>query len=117
MQSNIDEAEDAYGVLLNIMGVEIPRGTNKLGRIVKLVPYFQNSRIYYNEELKSHSDTQVGLMQLCAIEDGSSEHDDAPDADQYAITALEKYTTSSRQQKSGEKSYRTGKMIHRYELP
>lgn len=117
VQRNIDEAEDEHDVSLNIMGVEIPRGTNKLGRIVKLVPYFQNSRIYYNEELKSNSDTQIGIIQLCAIEEGSGEHDDAPDADQYAISALDKYTTSSKQKKPGEKSYRTGKMKHRYELP
>ncbi len=48
-------------------------------------------------------------MQLCAIEEGSTEHDDSPDADQSAISALEKYTTSARQNQS-EKPYRVGKM-------
>lgn len=113
---NIEEAEQAYGVNLNIMKIDTPH-TNKLGRIVKMVPYFQNSRIYYNIELKSNNDTQVGIMQLCAVEEGSGEHDDSPDADQQAISHLEKYTTSGKQQKPGEKSYKTGKMKHRYEIP
>jgi phage terminase large subunit-like protein len=112
VQRNIDEAEDAYGVFLNIMKVDTPH-VNKLGRMLKMVPYFQNSRIYYNCELKSHNDTQVGIMQLCAVEEGSSEHDDSPDADQQAIAALEKYTAPARQDRPGEKSWRTGKMKHK----
>lgn len=115
VQRNIDEAEDAYGVSLNIMKVDTPH-VNKLGRMLKMVPYFQNSRIWYNIKLKSHNDTQVGIMQLCAVEEGSSEHDDSPDADQQAISALERYTTSGRQKSSGEKSWRAGKMQHKYEV-
>lgn len=109
VQRNIEEAEDEHGVFLNIMKVDTPH-TNKLGRMLKMVPYFQNSRIYYNRELKSHNDTQVGIMQLCAVEEGSGEKDDSPDADQQAIAALEKYTTSGRRGKEGEKTWRTGKM-------
>lgn len=105
---NIDEAEEEHGVNLNIMKIDTPHA-NKLGRIIKL-PYFHNSRIYYNIELKSHNDTQVGVMQLCAIEEGSGEHDDSPDADQQAIAHLEKYTTSSKQQNQSEKSYQVGRM-------
>ena len=112
VQRNINEAEDAHGVTLNIMKVDNPT-TNKLGRMLKLVPYFQNSRIYYNEALKSHNDTQVGIMQLCAVEEGSTEKDDSPDADQQAIAALEKYTTPTRRN-SEEKSYRVGKMKQTY---
>lgn len=116
VQRNIDEAEDETNVSLNIMKVDTPH-TNKLGRMLRMVPYFQNGRIYYNVELKSHNDTQVGLMQLCAVEEGSSEHDDSPDADQCAISALEKYTTSSRQRDDGKKSWRAGKMKSRYNMP
>ena len=108
VQRNIDEAEDAHGVFLNIMKIDTPH-VNKLGRMLKMVPYFQNSRIYYNRELKSHNDTQVGTMQLCSVEEGSTEHDDSPDADQQAIAALEKYTTPSRPKKDGEKNWRAGK--------
>ncbi|MDR0729926.1 MAG: hypothetical protein LBF19_07395 [Prevotellaceae bacterium] len=112
VQRNINEAEERHGVMLNIMKVDIPT-TNKLGRMLKMVPYFQNSRIYYNEALRSHNDTQVGIMQLIAVEEGSSEHDDSPDADQQAIAALEKYTTPARRA-TGEKTWRTGKMRRNY---
>ncbi len=111
VQRNIEEAEDEHDVDLNIMSVDIPRGNGgKLGRMLKMVPYYHNSRIFYNRELKSHNDTQVGIMQLCAVEEGSDEKDDSPDADQYAITALEKYTTSSKQQDQSKKPYQVGKM-------
>lgn len=112
VRRNIEEAEMAYDVMLNIMKVDNP-ATNKLGRMLKLVPYFQNSRIYYNEDLKSHNDTQVGIMQLIAVEEGSNEHDDAPDADQQAIFALDKYTTPARKL-SDNKSWATGRMKHTY---
>jgi len=112
VQRNINEAEEAHGVTLNIMKVDNPK-TDKLGRMLKLVPYFQNSRIYYNEALKSHSDTQVGIMQLCAVEEGSAEHDDSPDADQQAIAALEKYTTPARKPADG-KSWKAGRMKQTY---
>jgi predicted phage terminase large subunit-like protein len=112
VQRNIDEAEAAHGISLNIMKVDIPT-TGKLGRMLKMVPYFQNSRIYYNEALKSHNDTQVGIMQLCAVEEGSAEHDDSPDADQQAIAALEKYTGPTRKT-STEKSYKVGRMKKTY---
>jgi predicted phage terminase large subunit-like protein len=108
VQRNIEEAEDACGVSLNIMKTDTPH-TNKLGRMLKMVPYYQNSRIYYNKRLKSHNDTQAGIMQLCAVEEGSNEHDDSPDADWQAISALEKYTTPTRRN-TGEKTWRTGKM-------
>lgn len=108
VQRNIDEAEDAAGVSLNIMKVDCPR-TDKLGRILTLVPYFQNSRIFYNEKIKNKIDTQVGIMQLVAVEEGGTEHDDSPDADRQAIAALEKYTGAATR-KSGEKSWVTGKV-------
>lgn len=68
----------------------------------------------HNQALKSHSDTQVGIMQLCSIEEGSTEHDDSPDADQQAISDLEKYVTPFQSRPSGEKSWRAGKMEHKY---
>lgn len=109
VQRNIDEAEDSHGVFLNIMKINTPR-TQKLGRIIKLEPYFQNSRIFYNKELKSHTDTQVGIIQLCSVEEGSTEHDDAPDADEQAISTLEKYTASARQKTEGNQPWAAGKM-------
>lgn len=114
VQRNIQEAEDAYGIYLNIMKVDTPR-VNKLGRMLTMQPYYQNSRIYYNQDLKSKSDAQVDVMQLCAVEEGSTEHDDGPDADQQAISTLERYTTPTRRN-NGQKSYRTGKMKRKYKF-
>jgi predicted phage terminase large subunit-like protein len=112
VQRNIDEAEEESDVNLNIMKVDNPN-TNKLGRMLKMVPYYQNSRIFYNEAIKAKNDTQVGIMQLVAVEEGSTEHDDSPDADQQAIFTLEKYTTPSRKS-ANEKSWATGRMKHTY---
>lgn len=109
VQRIIEEVEEEYCIDLNLSKVNCPK-SNKLGRIIKMQPYYQNGRIFYNEKLKSHSDTQVGIMQLCAIEEGSNEHDDSPDSDQQAISKLELYCTRSSKKNSGDKSYRTGKM-------
>jgi phage terminase large subunit-like protein len=109
VQRNIDEAEDRNDVVLNMMKVSTPK-VNKLGRMLTMVPYYKNGRIYYNIKLKSHNDTQVAIMQLCAVEEGSTEHDDSPDADREALSALEKYVAPVKKKKEGEKSYRVGKM-------
>ena len=116
VQRNIDEVEEEYGIDLNLMKINTPH-VNKMMRIVTMQPYFQNSRIYYNEELKSHNDTQVSIIQLCSIEEGSTEHDDSPDADQQAISKLELYSTPSTKRKEGFKSWVTGKMRSNYNLP
>lgn len=118
VQRSIEEAEDENEVELNLIKIDTPH-TYKVQRIIKfLKPYYQNSRIYYNEALKSHTDTQIGIMQLVAIEEGSTEHDDAPDADHQAIEKLELYCTpgESRRRK-GEKGYKTGLMKRLFNMP
>lgn len=109
VQRIIEEVEDEHNISLNLMKVDTPR-TNKLMRIITMQPYFQNSRVYYSEALRSHSDTQVGIMQLCAIEEGSSEHDDSPDADQQAISTLERYCSPSGRKREGDKSFISGRI-------
>lgn len=116
VERNICEAEDAYCVSLNMMKVDTPR-VNKLGRMLKMVPYYQNARIYYNEKLKANRDAQVGVMQLCAVEEGSTEHDDSPDADESALSALEKYVAPARRKNDGEKDWRVGRMKSKYNMP
>lgn len=111
----IGEVEEMNDISLNLMKITTPR-VNKYMRILTLKPYYQNSRTWYNILLKSHSDTQIGIMQLCAIEEGSTEHDDSPDADQQAISKLEIYSTPS-SRKSGLKSWLTGKMKSKYDIP
>lgn len=113
VERNIDEAEIRNDISLNMMEVNTAKG-NKLGRILTMVPYFQNNRIYYNKDLKSHNDTQVGIIQLCAIEEGSSEKDDSPDADQAAIASLEKYVVPTRRETN--QSWNTGKMTVTYNI-
>ncbi|MFV0599155.1 MAG: hypothetical protein ACK5M0_05460 [Bacteroidales bacterium] len=114
VQRAIEEVEQEQNQWLNLVKINTPK-VNKFGRIVTMQPYYQNSRIYYNLALKSHSDTQVGTMQLCAIEEGSTEHDDSPDADQQAIAKLELYTSSISRRK-GQKTHKTGKMKRKYNI-
>lgn len=116
VERSISESEDENNIDLNLMEISTPM-SKKIQRMLTMQPYYQNSRIYYNEALKSHSDTQVGIMQLCAIEEGMTEHDDSPDADQQAISALDKYCTPGRRRNTGKKSFKTGKMKQKYNMP
>lgn len=86
----IKETENAFGIKLNIVKFHVPK-VKKYDRILTLHPYYQNSRIFYNENLKSHNDTQVGIAQLLGIEPNYKTHDDFPDAHQQGIAFLEPY--------------------------
>ncbi|WP_320053965.1 hypothetical protein [uncultured Acetobacteroides sp.] len=114
VQRAIEEVEYETGISLNLIKINTPH-SNKTMRMITMQPYYQNSRIFYNDKLKSHSDTQVGIMQLCAVEEGNTEHDDSPDADQQAISKLELYCTPKR--KEGKSWWKTGKMKRSIELP
>ena len=91
----IEEVEDDSNLDLNLAQIDTPQG-KKYDRILKLHPYYQNGRIFYNENKKSHNDTQTGLTQLYGIEPGYSGKDDAPDADHQAISKLSKYVVRRR---------------------
>lgn len=86
----IEEVETENKVDLRITKVDTPR-TRKYDRIVSMHPYYQNGRCWWNIKLKPHNDTRVGKAQLFAIEPGYSGHDDAPDADEQAISFLSKH--------------------------
>ncbi|EKJ89913.1 psiM2_ORF9: phage uncharacterized protein, C-terminal domain [Bacteroides finegoldii] len=88
----IGEAETETGVELNLVPVQTPKTTNKILRMISMHPYYQNSRMHVNEELKASPDITVGLKQLYAVEPGMTEHDDSPDADEQAVRKLEIYT-------------------------
>ena len=90
VERTIKEVEREYGITLNIIKVDTPK-TKKYDRILTLQPYYQNGRIYYNIDKKSHHSTQEGLSQLYGIEPGYKTHDDAPDADEQAIKWLSKW--------------------------
>lgn len=81
---------------------------NKFRKILdELEARYQNGRIKYNQKLKNHKDTQIGLQQLFGIHHGYSTKDDAPDADAEAICEGAKYIYSVPE---GEESWHTGKM-------
>lgn len=94
VERTIREVEDQYGIALNIVKSPNPSG-KKYDRILRMHPYYQNGRIYHNQKKKSHADTQTGLSQLFGIEPGYKTKDDAPDADEQAITWLSKWVQSA----------------------
>ncbi len=78
---------------LNIRKAERSKA-NKYDRMLTLHPYYQNGRVWYSEKLKADADTQVALAQLKGIEPGYNTHDDAPDADEQAISILSREAVS-----------------------
>lgn len=63
----------------------------KYDRILSMHPFYQTGRVWFSEKLKNHSDSMVALEQLKGIEPGYDTHDDAPDADEAAISILSLY--------------------------
>ena len=90
VQRIIDEVQAEQGVYLNLIKRK-PEKKNKEERIMELYPYYQNNRVYYNEELKGSSDMQVGISQLKGIEPGYKTHDDWPDGHASLTKELEKF--------------------------
>jgi predicted phage terminase large subunit-like protein len=86
---------------INWIRAERPKG-NKYDRIMNTLPYYQQGIVYYNNNFKSNSDMQVGIVQLFGIEPGYKTHDDSPDADAAALELL------SKRKKSTTATYRTG---------
>ena len=95
VERTIRETEAEYNLILNIVKVQVPKG-KKYDRMLKQQPYYQNSRMYYDIAKKPHKDTQTGLQQLFGLEPGYRTHDDAPDADEQAISYLESYLRTSK---------------------
>jgi predicted phage terminase large subunit-like protein len=89
-----NEIATKKGKHIPLIKAERPK-TNKFDRIVSLLPFYQQSRIFYNKAEKASNDMQVGIAQLLSIEHGSKEHDDSPDADEAAIAILNKYIRAS----------------------
>jgi phage terminase large subunit-like protein len=91
---NIEEIEQEYGIMLNLIKIERRKG-NKFDDMLTMLPQYENGRIYYNEVLKSHKDTQTGIAQLKGLEPGYRTKDDAPDADKYAFDYLDSFEVSA----------------------
>ena len=110
VERTLREVQQETGVNLRIVKVPTPRG-KKIDRMLTMVAWYQNGRIYYNQELKPHADTQTGLKQLYGLEPSYKGHDDAPDADEQAITECDKYISVG----SGSGNYVAGKMDPKHE--
>lgn len=89
VQRTIDEVEDETNVKLRLAKRQT-KG-NKETRILSLESYYQNNRIYFNNDLKGLNDMQIGTTQLKGIEPGYNSHDDWPDSQEFGIKELEKY--------------------------
>lgn len=96
VKRTIKDVETAMNLNLNIVKTDTNR-TKKYDRILSLQPMYQNGRIYYNQYKKNHNSTIIGLQQLYGIEPNYKTHDDAPDADVYAIDFLSKYIRTNSQ--------------------
>jgi phage terminase large subunit-like protein len=93
VERTIQEVCDAAGHELMLAKVDTPKA-NKYDRILSTHVYYQNGRVWYNEKLIGQGDHEVGLSQLKGIESGYSGHDDAPDADQGALSDLSRENRS-----------------------
>lgn len=107
VKRTIAEVEEAEDVTLNIT-----LNTNKRKKYDKIIfeleSRYQNGRIFYNEKLKSHRDTEIGLQQLYGIEPGYTGKDDAPDADAENISFLSKHI-SKKPPADGKGNFQSGK--------
>lgn len=90
VERTIREVEADFGISLRLYKVDTPR-TRKYDRILSLAAYYQNGRIWVDEKLKGHNDTKIGIAQTKGIEPGYSGNDDAPDADEQAISYLSEF--------------------------
>lgn len=90
---DIEEVEMEIKCRLNLIKVN-RRTSKKYDDMIKMLPDYQNGRVFYNEKLKSSNDTQVGLAQLKGIEPGYKGHDDAPDIDTYAFDYLDAFQSA-----------------------
>lgn len=62
----------------------------KLQRIEAISPLWERGLVFYNEVLRTSPDMITGIEQTLALERGSRQHDDAPDADEGAIWLLQR---------------------------
>lgn len=87
LENTLTEACEAAGHELLIRKAELNKA-NKYDRILSMAVYYENGRVWFSEKLTGYGDHEVGLDQIRGIEPGYTGHDDAPDADERAITML-----------------------------
>lgn len=92
-----DAVEIALQTVAIEMGFRMPfifldrpgRGTNKFSRMLQMLPSFQRSEWYFNEDQKHNTDMQRVIDQTKGIEPGYTGKDDGPDALEGAGSKLE----------------------------
>lgn len=75
------------GHQLPISGDHRKKG-DKVQRIEAISPMWERGFVFYNEDKRNDNDMIAGISQTLALEHGSREHDDAPDADEGALFIL-----------------------------
>jgi len=98
MEANFmqDTILDEFTVEGKIRGYQLPihpdtrKKPDKLQRIEAVSPLWERGFVFYNLAEKDSPDMQVGIEQTLALEHGSRQHDDAPDADESAIWFLQR---------------------------
>lgn len=73
---------------------------NKIQRIEALTPLYENGYIFYRADKKADKDFETSIEQLLLFGEGSSAHDDSPDADEGAIYLLNKKNIRNDKQKA-----------------
>jgi len=105
VERTISEAQEANDTNLMLYQIDTPK-TKKYLRIESLQTYWQNSRVWWNIKLKSNVDHNTGLNQYYGFGSGSTEKDDAPDADHQAILRLSKHIPKG----NASDDYKQGRM-------
>ncbi|WP_053404987.1 hypothetical protein [Persicobacter sp. CCB-QB2] len=95
LQDTYDEIRADFGFDIGMIKDDSKKG-KKYDRIVsELLPLYQQGRMIYNEKEYSSNDHSQGEEQTKGIEPGYNSHDDAPDADQGAISKLSQHISST----------------------
>lgn len=94
LKMTLDLVTEETGAELNLIQCDRPV-SNKFSRMVGQQPYYQNGRMYYNKKEEFNVDMQTGINQLLGIEPGYNSHDDSPDADEAAVSFLNRFIPSN----------------------
>lgn len=89
------EQAELDGYPLNISVIDRAR-VDKFIRIMTMHPLYQAKRIKYADCERNDEDMKKGLNQLYGIDYGYSGHDDSPDADEYTLHEILKFTRVER---------------------
>jgi len=105
LKQALKKVEREFKKSLNIVISPKPR-LKKFDRLMSQHPYYQNSRIYYDDAEFANNDMTEGINQQKGIEPGYNTHDDSPDADQQAVEYLSKFVRYEGERRNEVKTVR-----------